>query len=385
MSKKNQAALTEEVSAKGKETLYVAFELSRKNWKLGFSDGKAAGVRSVTIAAQDWGALEREVERARNRFGLENRIGMVSCYEIGREGFWLHRALLNRGFENVVVDAASIEVNRRDKRAKTDRMDVEKLVRQLIRYSRGERQVWSVVRVPDEEAEDRRQLHREIGVLTQERAQHRTRIQSLLLGQGLDMKIDYRFGQKLAQLRLWNGRPLPAGLGQRLKREYQRLQMVEAELWKLKKEQEERLKTEGTPAMKKVQRLQQLRGIGIASSWLFVMELFSWRKFGNRRELAGALGMTPTPYQSGESDREQGISRSGNRRVRSMAIEIAWSWLRYQPQSDLSRWYRKRFARGGGRLRKIGIVAMARRLIIDLWRYLERGVVPAGAQLKSCC
>jgi transposase len=366
------------------QTLYLAFELSRKKWKLAFSDGTGRRARTVTIAAQDWEGLNRELERARVRYGLEKTMRVISCYEIGRESFWLHRALVSRSIENIVVDAASIEVNRRDRRAKTDRMDAEKLVQQLIRYASGERRVWSVVRVPDEQAEDARQLHRDIGVLTRERAQHRTRMQALLFAQGVDMQVSSRFLEQLERLRLWDGRAIPAGLQQRLRREYERLQAVEADLRQLRKQQAEKLQTARTPDIKKIARLQQLHGIGMRSSWMFVMELFGWRKFKNRREVAGAIGLTPTPYQSGESDREQGISRSGNRRVRAMAIEIAWCWLRFQPGSELSRWYRKRFASGGARMRKIGIVAMARRLVIDLWRYLEQGTVPAGARLKTC-
>jgi transposase len=384
MSKTDQTAQGLEHTAKMSRTLYVAFELSRKSWKLGFSEGKSARARIVTIAAQDWEGFQGEVERARIRFGLEkDGVRIVSCYESGREGFWLHRALQSRGIENVVVDAASIEVKRR-KRAKTDRMDAEKLVRQLIRYCEGERKLWSVVRVPDEEAEDARQLHRDIEVLTRERTQHRVRIQSLLFCQGIDLQVTARFPQQLGNLRRWDGQGLPVQLRERLEREYQRLQGVEADLRRLRKQQERELKTKQTAAIEKIRRLQQLRGIGMRSSWMFVMELFGWRHFQNRREVAGAIGITPTPYQSGEQDREQGISHAGNRRVRAMSIEIAWSWLRLQPDSELSRWYRKRFSSAGPRMRKIGIVAMARRLVIDLWRYLERGVVPAGARLKLC-
>jgi transposase len=158
--------------------------------------------------------------------------------------------------------------------------------------------------------------------------------------------------------------------------------MARQQLGELRKQQQARMKTPTTAAQEKIQRLQQLCGVGLRSSWTFVMELFSWRQFGNRREVAAALGLTPMPYQSGESAREQGISRAGNRRVRGLAIEIAWCWLRYQPDSDLSQWYQRRFGAGGGRSRRIGIVALARRLMVDLWRYLERGVVPAGARMK---
>src|SRR4030095_4739002 len=189
MSKTHQAALVGKITLNERQCLYVAFELSRKKWKLGFSDGKAARGRTVTIAAQDWPAFDRELERARVRFGLDSPVRIVSCYEVGRESFWLHRALVARGIENTHIHASSIEVNRRSRRAKTDRMDAEKLVAQLIRYIGGESRVWSAVRVPDEQAEDARQLHRDIDVLTRERAQRRTRIQPLLFAQGIVMKV----------------------------------------------------------------------------------------------------------------------------------------------------------------------------------------------------
>jgi transposase len=384
MTSQYQEAPTTEFNAKNGLALYIAFELSRKKWKLGISDGRSRSVRIVTIAAQDWKAFEREVEKARRHYGLEETTPLRTCYEIGREGFWIHRALIQQDIDNVVVDAASIEVNRRRKRAKTDRMDAEKLVRQLIRYWDGDQRVWSVVRVPDAEAEDARQVHRDMEVLKRERTRHRLRIQSLLFTQGIDIAVNAKFLERLDQLRCWDETPLPERMKARLRREYQRLQIVNADLLSLRKQQENQLKSEKTPAMNKVTRLEQLRGIGRTSSWVFVMELFGWRHFDNRRQLASAIGITPTPYQSGDSEREQGISRSGNRRIRSLAVEIAWSWLRFQPTSRLSRWYQQRFGAGGPRLRKIGIVAMARRLVIDLWRYLEQGIMPEGARLKTC-
>jgi transposase len=296
------------------------------------------------------------------------------------------------GIENVVVDASSIEVNRRQKRAKTDRMDVEKLVRQLVRYWKGERQVWSVVRVPSEEAEDSRQLHRALEVLKEERKQHRVRIQSLLFTQGIDVKVGRKFLEKLEHMRCWDQKPVPAQLTQRIQDEYHRLQLVDAQIQEKKAEQASQLRAaaektaseaERSAALEKVRRLQRLIGIGLGSSWIFVMELFGWRRFQNRRELAGAVGLTPTPYSSGDSAREQGISRSGNRRIRKLLIEIAWSWLRFQPQSKLSQWYKERFAKGGKRMRRVGIVALARRLVIDLWRWVESGTVPEGAHLRA--
>jgi transposase len=379
--KKHQAALMDKDNSKG--VIYVAIELSRKKWKLAFSDGKARRARIITIEARDWEAFQREVSKALERFGLARNSEVRSCYEIGREGFWIHRALVEKGIENVVVDPASILVDRRRKRAKTDRIDAEQLVQQLIRYWAGEQRVWSVVRVPDEQAEDARQLHRDMETLKQERTQHRLRIQSLLFTQGIDMMVGCQFGGQLERLKRWDGQPVAEQLKARLKREYERLRAVEAELRQLRRQQAEAIKSSPSPALEKVKLLQQLCGIGMDSSWLFVMEMFGWRHFQNRREVAGAIGLTPTPYQSGDSHREQGISHSGNRRVRAMSVEIAWCWLRRQPQSDLSQWFQKRFGSAGARMRKIGIVAMARRLMIDLWRWVEKGTLPPGARLKK--
>lgn len=376
----NQAALSKENNA---DVLYLAFELSRKKWKLGFSDGKMPQIRQITMSAGDLKTCAEEIDKAKQRFGLKGSVGVRSCYEAGREGFWLHRALTEMGIENMVVDASSIEVNRRQRRAKTDRMDVEKLVRQLIRYWRGEHDVWRVVRVPSPEAEDRRQQHRELEALKEEKKRHRVRIQSLLFTQGIDVKVGSQFWKELEGLHGWNQEPIPPQMKQRIVGEYHRLQLVEAQIREAKKKQAQQVKAAAQDcAIKKVRMLQQLIGIGMGSSWVFVMELFGWRQFQNRRELAGAVGLTPTPYNSGDSVREQGISRAGNHRVRKLLIEIAWCWLRFQPHSKLSRWYKQRFASGGARMRRIGIVAMARRLVIDLWRYVEFGQVPEGARLR---
>jgi transposase len=381
MNETNQAAPIKDTAKKA--GMYVAFELSRKKWKLGISDGKTMRARVVSIEARDWKRMKQELEKARERFGLEKDAEVRSCYEAGREGFWIHRALEGMGVENIVIDAASMDVKRR-KRAKTDRIDAEGLVRQLIRYWRGERDVWSVVRVPSEEAEDSRQMHREIEVLKRERGQHRVRIQSLLFTVGLDVEVSSGLMKGLDQLSGWNGKPLPEGMKERIGREYERMKVVEADLAVLKRKQREKLASkQSSPSLEKIRKLKQLRGIASGSSWVFVMELFGWRQFRNRREVAGALGITPMPYQSGDSAREQGISHAGNRRARTMAIEIAWSWLRYQPESRLSRWYRERFGSGGPRMRRIGIVAMARKLMVDLWRYVECGTLPEGAQLKA--
>jgi transposase len=367
-----------------KETiLYIAFELSHRKWKLGFSN--AEKMRTVTIEARDLDKLHEEIEKAKQRFGLEGQIRVVSCYEAGRDGFWLHRYLLSCGIENVVVDSASIEVNRRKRRAKTDRIDVRKLMHKLLRYHGGEQLVWSVVNVPSEQADDGRHLHRELEVLKKERTMHRSRLKSLLIQQGIvaPNPSSRKFLIQLETFRRWDGTELPADLKSRIIREHGRLRMVEEQIYTLNKERENRVAAADNMSMQQVAHLMTLVGIGMNSSWKFVMEFFAWRDFKNGKQIGALSGLTPTPYDSGSSVREQGISKAGNERVRTLAVEMAWVWLRFQPQSKLSQWYLKRFAEGGKRMRRIGIVAMARRLLIDLWRYLEHGVVPEGARLVN--
>jgi transposase len=311
-------------------------------------------------------------------------VRVVSCYEAGRDGFWLHRYLQSCGIENVVVDSASIEVDRRKRRMKTGRLDAGRLVRMLMRYHGGERKLWSVVRVPSFEDEDGRHLHRELEGLKKERTRHRNRIRGILIQQGLRVNnpSKRKFVEQLDSMLTWDGRDLPPDMKGRLVREYRRLRLVEEQIKDLDKEKKQRLKEPNTVKLQQVVQLRSLYGIGTVSSWAFVMEFFGWREFRNRREVAALAGLAPTPYDSGGTVREQGISKAGSRRIRTLAVEIAWAWLRFQPQSKLSRWYIERFAGGGSRMRRIGIVAMARRLLIDLWRYLEHGVIPEGARLR---
>jgi transposase len=363
--------------------LYLAFELGNQEWKLGFSVGLGQSPRRRRIDAGDLAALEWEIGRAKQRFGLPETVPVMSCYEAGRDGFWLHRYLLKEGIENLVVDSASIEVNQRAKRAKTDRIDVGKLLRMLIRYDIGEKKVWSVVRVPSVEAEDRRHLHRQLTTLKGDRTRHNNRIKGLLAGQGVRMPVQGDFLEWLETVRLWDGSPLLFGLRSRLEREYACWQFVDQRIKELETVRREMIRTAADPSVEQVRQLLRLRGIGENSAWLFVMEFFSWRDFRNRREVGSLAGLTSTPYQSGDEAREQGISKAGNCPVRAMAIEIAWSWLRNQPHSELSLWFQRRFAHGSKRVRKIGIVALARKLLIAFWRYLEAGEIPAGAQLKA--
>ena len=363
-------------------TLYLAFELSNKKWKLGFTIGLGQKPRERTIDAGDLLVLREEIRLAKKRFHLPEDTRVLSCYEAGRDGFWIHRYLLAQGIENLVVDAASIAVPRRAKRAKTDRLDVGKLLTMLIRYDCGEKKVWSVVRPPSPEAEDKRHLHRELCTLKADRTRHINRIKGLLVGQGVRIPVKADFLERLDNVRLWDGSPLPCRLRARLEREFAVLKFVGQQIKELEAERKRLIRTSTDPSIEKVRQLMRLKGIGENSAWLFVMEFFGWREFRNRREVGSLAGLTPTPYQSGDESREQGISKAGNRPMRAMAIEIAWGWLRHQPQSELSGWYQERFGHGSKRMRKIGIVALARKLLITLWRYLEYGEIPAGAQLK---
>jgi transposase len=363
--------------------LYLALELSQAEWKLGFTIGLGQAPRLRSIQARKLDSLKREIEQAKVRFGLPKEAAVLSCYEAGRDGFWLHRCLESMGVNNLVVDSASIEVNRRFRRAKTDRLDVGKLLNMLIRYHQGEPKVWSVVHVPRVEVEDQRQLHRELMALKREQTHHINRMKGLLASQGVVLEVKKDFMEELAEVKMWDGSTIGPGLCGLLEREASRLDLVREQIKALEKERKEMLKNSSDPAIEQVRRLLRLKGIGMNSAWVDVMEFFAWRAFHNRREVGALAGLTPTPYASGESTRERGISKAGNRPVRALAIEIAWSWLRNQPNSQLSRWYHKRFAKGGSRVRRIGIVALARKLLIALWRYLEQGILPQGAQLKS--
>lgn len=375
-----QGTLYREKSAPG-PVLYVAFELANTSWKLACSDGSK--LRHVTVTAGDLAQVQRAIIGAKRHFDMGDEIKAVSCYEAGRDGFWLHRYLESCGIKNLVVDSASLEVDRRLRRTKTDRIDAGKLLRMLARYHGGEKHLWRVVRVPSREDEDARHLHRELEALKRERTRYRNQIHGILIQQGLRINnpSKKKFIKELELMRTWDGREVPVEMKARLVRVHARLRIVEEQISSLVKEKTQRVQEE-SPRMAQVAQLLRLPGIGPVSSWTFVMEFFGWRRFRNRREVAALAGLTPTPYDSGNRLREQGISKAGNRRVRSLAIEIAWAWLRFQPQSKLSRWFLERFAGGGSRMRRIGIVALARRLLIDLWRFLEYGVVPEGAQVR---
>jgi transposase len=361
--------------------LMLAFELSERTWKLGFSIGRGQRPRVRQIAAGALDRLAEEVARAKSRWRLAADIPVVSCYEAGREGFWLHRYLVTQGITNAVVDSSSIEVNRRARRAKTDGLDLVGLLSLLERYVAGERRVWHVVRVPSVEEEDARHLHRQRETLQQERTRLMNRLHGLLTTQGLTVPLHTDFLTRLEAVRLWDGAPVPAGLRERLRQVWAQLVFLNAQLADVDDARAALVLDPQTVGGRCVEQLQTLRGVGSVGAWSLTTEIFGWRQIQNGRELGALVGLVPTPYQSGATSHDRGISRAGNRHVRRMIVQLAWSWLRYQPMSALSRWYRERFSQGR-RLRRIGIVALARKLLIALWRYLATGTVPEGAMLK---
>jgi transposase len=364
-------------------TLFLAFELGVNTWKLGFTTEAAQRPRERSMPAGAVHVLHEEIARAKQRFGLPEDARVVSCYEAGRDGFWLHRCLVASGVENLVVDSASIEVNRRHRRAKTDRLDVHKLLTMLLRHMAGERKVWSVVRVPSVADEDRRQLHRELLTTKRDRTRVINRMKGLLAGCGIRLALQGAVEAQLDQARQWDGSPLSAALRARLQREWQQVCFLTQQIDALEAERRAVLRTSAEPVVEQVRQLATLRGIGVNSAWLFVMECFAWRDLRTSKQVGAFAGLTPTPYQSGEASRELGITKAGNGYMRTMAVEIAWGWVRFQPESTLTQWYQARFGRGSARLRKIGIVALARKLLIALWRFLNTGVPPAGAMLKA--
>ena len=378
----NTAARKQEFSPES--VLYMAIELSANKWKLGFTIGLGQKLRERTLEARDLKGLEEAIARAKSRFKLAEDTPVLCCFEAGRDGFWIDRYLKKIGVTNLVVDPGSIEGNRRWRKRKTDRLDLCTLLRCLVKWHWGDKKVWSVVNVPSEAAEDARHLHRELEALKKERTRHIARIKGLLFGQGIQLlKVGDAFPRYLEVVRRWDGSPLDPMLMARLKREYERFSVVGQQIKDLEVLRRKAIRESPNPVIQQIRHLMQLRGIGENGAWLIVMELFAWREFQNRRQVGSIAGFTPTPWISGGIGREQGIDKAGNRRVRAMMIELAWGWLRYQPDSALSIWFAQRFAGGGKRTRRIGIVAVARRLLIALWRFLIDGVVPQGAVVAT--
>ncbi len=367
----------------------LAIELSKKSWIVAINTPLSDKISRYTLEGCDWKGLLELIERVRTRVAREvgRPVEMISCYEAGYDGFWLHRLLEGQGVHSHVVDAASVQVDRRARRTKTDHIDAERLLRSLMAYLRGEPKVWSVLRVPSVAEEDDRRLHRERDRLIAERGQHVNRIKGLCAIHGIydyePMRRDRM--QRLEQLHTGDGRELPPRLKAEIARELQRLELILGMLKGIEAERDAIALAENVSAhtnAKKIQDLVKLKAIGAEIATVLAGEVF-YRPFDNRRQVAGYVGLTPSHFQSGPKCRDQGISKAGNPKARTIMIELAWLWLRHQPDSPLSTWFRERVRTLKGRIRRITIVAMARKLLIALWRYVETGVVPTGAVLKS--
>jgi len=366
-------------------TVYLAFELSKAKWKLGVLLPGSQKLSRYTIGGGDLAALAARLADMRKKAAAGDRpVRILSCYEAGLDGHWLHRWLTGQRVINHEIDPSSIEVNRRARRAKTDRIDLEKLMRAFLAYLRGEPRVCSIVHVPTVEEEDRKRRTRERERLIKERTAHTNRIKGLLHGQGVrDIKpLDRSFIKNLASLRTGDGRPLPARLKEEIAREHERLLLVVRQIGELEAKScaELRAAVPGSPEAR-IMQLIDLKSIGPVGGQGLVNEVF-YRDFDNRRQVGSYFGLTGTPYDSGQRSREQGISKAGNRRARELAIELAWLWTLHQPDSALTRWFRERVGNITGRIRRIAVVALARKLMVALWRYLTTGVVPAGAVLR---
>lgn len=363
------------------KSLFVAMELSNKIWKLAFGDGSSTRERSMP--ARDEGLLMREVAKAKEKLQLPPELPVVFCYEAGRDGFWIARMLKKHGHDCDIMDPASIEVPRQARKRKTDRLDAARLLDLLIRSRLwGQRKAYSVVQVPTEAQEAAMRLHRERQRLVKEQTGHLTRIKSLCILHGVQIKNPARMDA--AVLQDWDGKPLYEAWVGELRREHQRLAMVQEQIKALETQQGQAIKTASTPAEKKAKKLYKLKAVGAQGCWTLSHECFGWRHFQNRRQVGSFAGLTGTPYDSGDTLREQGISKAGSGRVRTTMIELAWNWIRWQPQSALTHWFIDRYVREGSkRSKRKGIVAVARKLIIALWKYVEQDIVPEGAMLKA--
>ncbi|MGH6675569.1 MAG: IS110 family transposase [Xanthobacteraceae bacterium] len=367
-------------------TLFASLELSKSRWLVTInSPGSEKFSKHVVKGGDGAGLLDllaRSRAKAEQRFGLPVRTIIIQ--EAGLDGFWIHRLLGANGIESHVVDAASIAVDRRHRRAKTDAIDGETLLRALMAWARGERRVCSMVRVPSPEEEDRRRLTRERGTLLKERIQHTNRIKGLLSGQGIrdynPLRRD-RF-ERLAALRTGDGHELPPQLKAEIRRELDRIALAATQLAAVERARDALIRTDAEERNNPAALLLKFKGIGPEFASLLWLEAL-FRSFGNRRQVAAYAGLAPSPWQSGGIDRDQGISKSGNRRLRKTMIELAWFWLRHQPDSALSQWFQARVGAGKGRVRRIAIVALARKLLVALWRYVTQGVVPERAVFRA--
>jgi len=365
--------------------LAASLELAAGDWKLAASDG--ARQRPCLFKADAVQGKERLqqvldlIGQLKLRWGLAGDVRVVVLYEAGQDGFWIARALQAEGIEVLVCDPKSIPVARDSRRAKTDRLDAICLLENLLAWLRGERGRFRTVHIPSPQAEASRHLTRDRGLLQKEIGQHRDRMRKLLRLHGCWIAAQANVRELLAagQLCCWDGSALPQELLRRLQAECERLELVQAQFKQLERDLEPMLPQ---PVRQRIESLHKLCGVGPVGATRLEVE-FLWREFTNRRQVGAALGLVPQPYDSGQSRRDQGISKASNRRVRSLCIEMSWMWLRYQPDSDITKWFVQRTQGAGKRIKRIAIVAVARRLMIALWRYVTDGEVPAGARLKS--
>lgn len=368
------------------DTIFVSIELSQKSWLATIYSPDRDRISRHKLEGGDHPGLLALFERVRDRASrkLGSVPAIVSCYEASYDGFWLHRVLTAAGTTNYVFDPASIAVEQRGRRAKTDRIDGEQLLRTLMAHCRGEPRVVRIVRVPSREQEDARRETRERERLVKEQVGHVNRIKSLLrllgMAVGNPRRRDWLIW--LAAQRDWQGQAVPPATRAEIEREYARLMLVREQLAAL---EEQSARAKPTPAAAEMaqrrDRLLRLKALGAVFSSTLTNEVF-YKDFCNHRQVGAYFGLTPSPWQSGKTDREQGISKAGNPRARRAAIELAWLWLRHQDGSALAQWFRQRTANATGRIRRIAIVALARKLIVALWRYLTTGLVPEGAALK---
>jgi transposase len=368
-------------------TVFVAIELSQRSWLVTLWSPERKRISRHQIEGGDHAGLLALVERVRARAAqaLGSAPAVVSCYEAGYDGFWLHRRLSVAGVTNLVFDPASIAVEQRGRRVKTDRIDGELLLRTLMAHCRGEPRVVRIVRVPSAAQEDARRATRERARLITEQTAHTNRLKALLRLQGLAVGYPRRSDwlSWVDRQRDWQGEPVAPQLRAELEREHARLMLVRKQLAALEQTPVAAdAPVEVAQMAERKEQLQRLKGLGPAFAGVLTNEVF-YKEFRNRREVAAYCGLAPSPWRSGGIAREQGISKAGNPRARDTAIELAWLWTRHQPDSALSRWFRERARQASGRIRRITIVALARKLIVALWRYLVTGLVPDQAVLKA--
>lgn len=367
--------------------IFVSLELSRSSWLItSLSPGAGEKMSRHAVEAGDIAALLERFAMLRSKAQrLRQRdYPIITIHEAGLDGFWIHRVLVSEGVESHIVDAASIATSRRKRRVKTDRVDGETLVRTLLAYKRGEPRVCAMLRVPTPEEEDRRRIGRERKILMSERIQHSNRIKGLLFSQGITTYSPLRRDRRtvLETLMTGDGRPLPEHMKRQILREIGRLEQILEQLAAVDAERDAMLATDGCQDTSVVRMLTNVVGVGPEfASVLWSEGLF--RHFDNRRQVAAYAGLAPTPWQSGSVAREQGVSKSGNGRLRSTLIQLAWLWIRHQPGSELTKWFRDRVERNGGRMKKTMITALARKLLVALWKYATAGVVIEGATVRA--